>query len=75
MSKAHFDIRNYQHIVWKESSDLKQKLIDKIEAFIEDKITQIVIVKYSSIRSFGFLLEDNDLCLQDSKQQIVIGKI
>lgn len=34
MSKAHFDVRNYQHIVWTDTVDLKKKLIDKIEAFI-----------------------------------------
>jgi hypothetical protein len=36
MVKAHFDIRNYQHIVWQKSEDFKKKLIDKIEAFIKD---------------------------------------
>ncbi len=36
IGKAHFDIRNYQHVVWKDSEDFKQKLIDKIEAFIKD---------------------------------------
>ncbi|MBB6112525.1 hypothetical protein SAMN05421821_11960 [Mucilaginibacter lappiensis] len=36
MSKAHFDIRNYQHIVWSNASDFKQKLINKIEAFIKE---------------------------------------
>ncbi len=34
MEKAHFDIRNYQHIVWSDAADLKEKLINKIEAFI-----------------------------------------
>jgi len=33
---SHFDLRNYQHIVWKDAADFKQKLIDKIEAFIKD---------------------------------------
>jgi len=36
MKDAHFDIRNYQHIVWTDASDLKDKLINKIEAFIKD---------------------------------------
>lgn len=33
---SHFDTRNYQHIVWSDVSDLKQKLINKIDAFIKD---------------------------------------
>ncbi len=36
IDKAHFDTRNYQHIVWKTSEDLKEQLIAKIEAFIKD---------------------------------------
>lgn len=36
MSQSHFDLRNYQHIVWKDSEDLKKRLRDKIEAFIND---------------------------------------
>jgi nucleoside 2-deoxyribosyltransferase len=32
---AHFDTRNYQHIVWKDEEDLKLKLRDKIEVFIK----------------------------------------
>lgn len=32
---AHFDTRNYQHLVWKNSEDLKKKLMDKIEVFIK----------------------------------------
>jgi hypothetical protein len=36
MDKAHFDIRNYQHIVWTDVADFKLKLIDKIEAFVKD---------------------------------------
>lgn len=32
---AHFDTRNYQHLVWKDGPDLKQKLMDKIEVFIK----------------------------------------
>jgi nucleoside 2-deoxyribosyltransferase len=35
IKKAHFDTRNYQHIVWKDGPDLKQKLMDKIEVFIK----------------------------------------
>lgn len=35
MEDAHFDIRNYQHLVWKDGADLKRKLIDKIEVFIK----------------------------------------
>jgi len=34
LGKAHFDTRNFQHIVWNTSEDLKKKLIDKINAFI-----------------------------------------
>jgi hypothetical protein len=36
IDKAHFDTRNYQHIVWKAADDLKEQLIAKIEAFIKD---------------------------------------
>ena len=36
MNKSHFDIRNYQHIVWKDAEDFKKQLINKIEAFIKD---------------------------------------
>jgi len=36
IDKAHFDTRNYQHIVWNTAEDLKQQLISKIEAFIKD---------------------------------------
>jgi nucleoside 2-deoxyribosyltransferase len=36
MAKAHFDIRNYQHIVWSDPVDYNKKLINKIEAFIKD---------------------------------------
>jgi hypothetical protein len=36
MEKAHFDIRNYQHIVWKDAADFKAKLVNKIEAFIKE---------------------------------------
>ena len=36
ISNAHFDTRNYQHIVWETADDLKQKLIDKINAFVLD---------------------------------------
>lgn len=35
IKNAHFDTRNYPHIVWKDAADLKQKLIDKIEVFIK----------------------------------------
>lgn len=36
IDKLHFDLRNYQHIVWKNVDDFKAKLRDKIEAFIID---------------------------------------
>lgn len=36
IDEAHFDTRNYQHILWKEAADLKRKLIAKIEAYIKD---------------------------------------
>ncbi len=35
IKKAHFDTRNYQHLVWKDGADLKKKLMDKIEVFIK----------------------------------------
>lgn len=35
ISSAHFDTRNYPHIVWTDAVDLKKKLIDKIEVFIK----------------------------------------
>jgi hypothetical protein len=34
LGKAHFDTRNFQHIVWSTPEDLKKKLVDKINAFI-----------------------------------------
>jgi nucleoside 2-deoxyribosyltransferase len=36
MGKAHFDIRNYQHVVWTDPADFQEKLVNKIEAFIKD---------------------------------------
>jgi len=36
MKEAHFDTRNFQHIVWKNPDDLFTKLVAKIEAFIND---------------------------------------
>jgi hypothetical protein len=36
MDKAHFDTRNFQHIVWVDPDDLYTKLVNKIEAFIKD---------------------------------------
>jgi nucleoside 2-deoxyribosyltransferase len=33
---SHFDINHYQHIIWADAIDLKEKLIFKIEAFIKD---------------------------------------
>ena len=33
---AHFDTRNYQHILWTDKVDLRQKLIDRIDAFVKD---------------------------------------
>lgn len=35
IGKAHFDTRNYQHLVWRDGEDLKKKLMDKIEVFIK----------------------------------------
>ena len=35
IGKAHFDTRNYQHLVWKNGEELKKKLMDKIEVFIK----------------------------------------
>ncbi len=35
IGKAHFDTRNYPHIIWKDAEDLKKQLIDKIEVFIK----------------------------------------
>lgn len=34
-NNAHFDINHYQHIIYDNNDDLKQKLIDKIEAWIK----------------------------------------
>lgn len=36
MANSHFDISHYQHIVWTDAADFKEKLINKIEAFIKD---------------------------------------
>lgn len=36
INNAHFDTRNYQHLIWKDAADLKRKLIDKIEAYIKE---------------------------------------
>jgi hypothetical protein len=36
MASSHFDISHYQHIVWNDAADFKEKLINKIEAFIKD---------------------------------------
>ena len=33
--KAHFDVNHYQHIIYDNNDDLKQKLINKIEAWIK----------------------------------------
>ena len=35
IGKAHFDTRNYPHIIWKDAEDLKKQLINKIEVFIK----------------------------------------
>jgi hypothetical protein len=34
INSAHFDTRNYAHILWKEPSDLQEQLINKIEVYI-----------------------------------------
>lgn len=34
INSTHFDTRQYNHIVWKDSSDLKEKLIARIEATV-----------------------------------------
>jgi hypothetical protein len=34
-NNAHFDINHYQHIIYENPEDLRQKLIDKIEAWIK----------------------------------------
>lgn len=36
IEKAHFDTRNFQHIVWETIDDFKDALISKIEAYIID---------------------------------------
>ncbi len=36
IDKAHFDTRNFQHIVWDTHEDLKEALINKIRAYILD---------------------------------------
>jgi len=35
IGNAHFDTRNYPHILWKDAEDLKQQLINKIEVYIK----------------------------------------
>jgi hypothetical protein len=35
INEAHFDTRNYPHIVWKDAEDLKKQLVNKIEVFIK----------------------------------------
>ena len=35
IDNAHFDTRNYPHILWKGADDLKKQLIDKIEVYIK----------------------------------------
>lgn len=34
IEKAHFDTRNFQHVVWNDVNDLRTKLNDKIQAYI-----------------------------------------
>lgn len=36
IESAHFDTRNYQHLVWKDNEEFKRKLMDKIEVFIKN---------------------------------------
>jgi hypothetical protein len=37
VEKLHFDTRQYNHIVWTESSDLREKLINRIEATLPNR--------------------------------------
>lgn len=37
IDKAHFDTRQYNHIVWTEPLELKEKLINRIEATLPDR--------------------------------------
>jgi len=37
VKKVHFDTRQYNHIVWNDSSDLYRQLRDRIEATITQK--------------------------------------
>lgn len=37
IEKAHFDTRQYNHIVWTETSELKEKLVNRIEATLPSK--------------------------------------
>jgi hypothetical protein len=34
LSKAHFDTRQYYHVEWRDSSDLREKLIDRLRATV-----------------------------------------
>jgi hypothetical protein len=36
LDEAHFDTRNFQHLVWKDEEDFRKKLSDKIQAYIMD---------------------------------------
>jgi len=38
IENAHFDTRQYNHIVWKDAEDLKTKLINRIEATIPARV-------------------------------------
>lgn len=37
VEKLHFDTRQYNHIVWTDSSELKEKLINRIEATLPNR--------------------------------------
>ena len=38
IKKVHFDTRQYNHIVWTDSNDLKEKLINRIEATLPGRV-------------------------------------
>lgn len=38
IEQVHFDTRQYNHITWTDATDLKQKLVDRIEATIPGRI-------------------------------------
>jgi nucleoside 2-deoxyribosyltransferase len=40
VEKLHFDTRQYNHIVWTDATDLKEKLMLRIEATLPDRFNR-----------------------------------